>query len=202
MSRLRLGRTLLAVMVAGTLGCPGRRQPESEPPGNGWRLQRQPTDTIVSDVEFRVVLTQPHPDTVLARVRVRNVGRDSVALGGSGCSASLRLFDGAAGGPTDASGGTLRFDWLEHLERRARARGGQLGCAEYLTGYPLAPGDTAWPRDYVSPLPLTAPELAALPAGRYAARLRLRVYRLEYRYPDPRWADTVDVPAGMLEIER
>lgn len=200
---IRLRPTLLlAATLPGTLGCPGSRRPEADPPGQVWRLPRQPTDTIVSDVEFRVVLTHPHPDTVLARVRVRNVGRDSVALGGSGCSASLRLFDSEADVTTATSAGTLRFDWLQHLDRRARALGGQLGCAEYLAGYPLAPGDTAWPRDYVSPMPLTAPELVALAAGRYAARLRLRVFRLEYRYPDPRWADTVEVPAGTLEIER
>ena len=185
--------TLLVLLGAGAFGC----RPQSKAPDQD-SVQLATTRWVVPP-EVRGVARglayrirhQLRPDTLTTRLALTNATADTVRLMFGGCSLDLYLH--AAG---DSLGSAPPLSRSDRQRAATLPPGSAVGCAAYLAGHDLAPGATLEAREFVTWSLPDQPPLTTLPAGAYAAVLRLGI--LEQR-GDGAVQDTLVMPAGRFE---
>jgi hypothetical protein len=190
--RMRLAN-LLVFLCAGGLGC--RSQGESGGRDTAravavrWAVPPEVTG-VVRGLAYRV-RHHLRPDTLTTTLALTNPGPQAVRLMFGGCS--LELYLHAVGDSLGVAPPVFRSD-------RQRAAtlptGAAAGCAAYLAGHDLAPGTTLEAREFVTWSLPDKPPLTILPAGTYAAVLRLGI--LEQR-EGRAVQDTLVMPAGSFQ---
>ena len=182
--------TCLVLLGTGVLGC--RPQAEASDQDSlrvsttRWVVPPEVTGGV-RGLAYRI-RHQLRPDTLTTTLALTNTGPDTARLMFGGCS--LELYLHAANDSVGASPPLSRSD-------RQRAAtlppGSAVGCAAYLAGHDLAPGATLEAREFVTWSLPDQPPLTTLPAGAYAAVLRLGI--LEQR-GGRAVQDTLVMPAG------
>ena len=191
---MRLVSLLIVLGIGVTVGCRSRAESASqdtvgEASPSRWTVPREVTG-VVRGLTYRV-RHRLDPDTLTTTLALTNPGPDTVRLMFGGCS--LELYLHAA---HDSLGVTPPVSRSDRQRAATLPPGAAVACAAYLAGHDLAPGATLEAREFVTWSLPNQPPLPTLPAGTYAAVLRLGI--LEQR--GGRAAqDTLVMPAGRFQ---
>jgi hypothetical protein len=182
--------TLLVLLGAGVLGCrPQAKTTDQDSVGvatTRWVVPPEVTG-VVRGLAYRV-RHQVRPDTLTSTLALTNPGPNTVRLMFGGCSLDLYLH-----AADDSLGVSSPLSRSDHQRAATLLPGSAVGCAAYLAGHDVAPGATLEAREFITWSLPDKPPLTTLPAGAYAAVLRLRI--LEQR-GGRAVQDTLVMPAG------
>ena len=131
------------------------------------------------------------PDTLTTTLALTNRGAQPVRLMFGGCS--LELYLHASGDSLGTAPPVFRSD---RQRLSTQPPGTAVGCAAYMAGHDLAPGATLEAREFVTWSLPDRPPLTTLPAGAYAAVLRLAILEESARGAVQ---DTLVMPAGTFQ---
>jgi hypothetical protein len=181
---------LFLVLGAVTLGCRPRAETTDQDTvvtaSERWTVPPEVTG-VVRGLAYRI-RHQLGTDTLTTTLALTNTSPDTVRLMFGGCSLELYLH-----APDDSLGARAPVFRSDRQRAATLPTGSAVGCAAYLAGHDVAPGVTLEAREFVTWSLPDEPPLTTLPAGRYAAMLRLGI--LEQRAGGA-VQDTLVMPAG------